>query len=545
MSEQAAISGPQPDVATQSLARPAAVMAVGTALSRITGLGRTIALVGALGVTESRLADSYNLANTVPFVVYELVLGGVLSSVFVPVMVEQLRTRDHASAWGAVSALVGTASLALVTVSALTALTAPWIIDLLTLRVPAAAAADQQELASFFLMLFAPQIALLGFSAIAAALLHAHGRFGPPMFLPILNNLVVIGALLAFAVLVSGVATNRSVADSTFQKLLLTLGTTAGFVAMFLGYLPFLRRLPGRLRPRVDFRHPLVRRSVRLAGWTLFYVGFNTVGWAVSAALANQVQGGPTAYYTAFAFFQLPIGIAAVSVMTALLPKLSAHHVDGDMPAFRARLADGIRMNALLMLPATAGFVVLAQPLAEVLLEHGVAGQQSTELLADVLAMFSLGLLPFAAFLLLIRAFYSLQDTRTPALINLVGTGSTIGLDFVLIGPLGVPGLALAHSLGFLIGSAVAALVLRRRVGELGLRRTLRETAKVLTAAGLAATVMAGVSATLAGELEAGTLRSLAQLVAAGGLGAAGFLLVARALRVENLSFFARLLPGR
>ena len=295
------------DIATIPLARPAAVMAVGTALSRLTGLGRVIALAFALGVTESRVADSYNIANTLPNVLFELVLGGVLTSVFIPVLVAELRTRDHEDAWRSVSALV-TASLALlVAVTVATVLAAPAIVDLFTARVPGPEAQAQHDLATFLLRLFAPQIALYGFAAIAAGLLNAHGRFAVPTFAPILNNVVVIAMFLAFAAIVSGVPTDREVLAEPAQKLLLALGTTGGVAAMAAVYWPFLRRLPGRLTVRLDLRHPAVRRVARLSGWTLVYVVVNTLGFAVSFYLANGRQGGPTAYVTAFAFFQLPI----------------------------------------------------------------------------------------------------------------------------------------------------------------------------------------------------------------------------------------------
>jgi putative peptidoglycan lipid II flippase len=181
MSATTRSSEPTVDVATQSLARPAAVMAVGTALSRVTGLGRVVALAFALGVTESRLADAYNIANTLPVTLYELVLGGILTSIFVPVLVQELRTKDRDEAWRSVSALVSVSLAALVAMTVLVAVLAPWIIDIFSNRVSGEAGRQQHALATFFLRVFAPQIALFGMAAIAAALINAHGRFGPPM----------------------------------------------------------------------------------------------------------------------------------------------------------------------------------------------------------------------------------------------------------------------------------------------------------------------------------------------------------------------------
>ncbi|MDQ6915909.1 MAG: murein biosynthesis integral membrane protein MurJ [Actinomycetota bacterium] len=545
MSAEARPAGGSVDIATQSLARPAAVMAVGTVLSRLTGLGRVAAMAFALGVAESRLADSYNVANTLPNVVYELVLGGVLTSVFIPVLVGELRTRPHDDAWSSASAMV-TASLAVLAgLTVLTVVLAPWLVDLFTLSASGRAVAEQRDLATFFLRLFAPQVALYGFAAIASGLLNAHGRFAVPMFAPILNNLLVIGTFLAFAAVTSGTPTDASVNHDLGLKLLLGAGTTGGVAAMAIAYWPFLRALPGRLRVRFDLRHPAVRRLARLSAWTVGYVITNTIGFGVSFALANGVQGGVTAYVTAFAFFQLPIGVAAISIVTALAPRMAAHHVDGDLRQFAADFARGTRSIALLLLPATAGLIVLAHPMIRTLLEHGVVRSSSADLVASVLQMFAIGLLPFSLYQLLMRAFYSRQDARTPALINVVENAVTIGLDFALWPVMHVEGLALAHTLGYVVGTAVAAVMLARRVGGLERGRTLDQLVRVTVASAVCAGAMLGTVAVVSDALSPGGVRSLVELVAGAAVGLVVFLVAARALDVEDLSLFRRLLPGR
>lgn len=533
------------DVATQSLARPAAVMAVGTALSRLTGLGRVVALAFALGVTESRLADAYNIANTLPVTLYELVLGGILTSIFVPVLVQELRTKDHDEAWRSVSALVSVSLAALLVMTVLIILLAPVIIDVFSNRVSGKAGQEQHDLATFFLRVFAPQVALFGTAAIAAALVNAHGRFGPPMFTPIVNNVILIGTFLAFAALAGGTPTAGSVDSNTTQKMVLGLGATAGVLAMAALNWWFASRLGGRFRVLLDWRHPAVRRVAKLSLWTLLFVGVNALGTAISFYLANGKQGGPTAYTLAFAFFQLPIGIAAVSIMTALIPQLSAHYVDGDDRLFRLRLAGGLRATAMLLGPATAAYIVLAGPLMQVLLEHGVAKSASADLVASVLRLFAVGLIPFSAFLLLSRAFYARQDNRTTALWNILAVSVTVALDFALFPVIDVRGLALAHSMGFVVGSIVLAVLLRRRVGPLGARKTATEFSKVAVASVAAAGAM--VLALFVGDalFSAGEARALTQLVLGGVLGAGAFLLVASRLKVEDLALLGRLLPGR
>jgi putative peptidoglycan lipid II flippase len=528
-----------------NLGRSAVVMAVGTTLSRVTGLGRLVAMAFALGVTESRLADSYNIANTMPNVVYELILGGVLTSVFIPVLVEELRKRRDDDAWESVSALVTTSIALVVGLSVVALIGAPWIIRLFTFRLSGAEQAEQQALATFFLRFFAPQIAFYGIAAIAGGLLNAHDRFAVPMFAPIANNVVVIATFLAFAAIVSGTPTEAGVGTALSQKLLLAVGTTGGVAVMALAHWPYVRRLPGRLRFRPDFRHPAVRKLARLSLWTLGYVVANQLSFGVGLVLANGVQGGPTAMFTAFAFFQLPYGIAAVSIMTALVPRMSAQAVEGDEEGFRASVSVGLRLMGLLLLPATAAYLVLSRPLITTLLEHGVMSSNSSRLVAEVLNMFALGLVPFSFYLLLLRAFYARQDARTPTLVNVVLNTVYAVFSLVLFPAFRVQGLALAHSLCYLTGAVLAGVLLSRRIGGLDPGRTVAALGRAAAASVVAAAAMLlavrGVDAVMGPSGE----RALAQLVAGALAGGLAFLGAAKALRIEELDLLRNLLPGR
>ncbi|MGH9265907.1 MAG: murein biosynthesis integral membrane protein MurJ [Acidimicrobiales bacterium] len=528
-----------------NLGRSAAVMAVGTTLSRVTGLGRLVAMAYALGVTESRLADAYNIANTMPNVIYELILGGVLTSVFIPVLVEELRRRRHDDAWDSVSALVTTSILAVTALTLIAVVAAPWIIRLFTFRLSGAEQAEQQALATFFLRVFAPQILFYGVAAVAGGLLNAHDRFAVPMFAPIANNVVVIGTFLAFAAIVSGTPDEALVSTSLSQKLLLAVGTTGGVAVMALAHWPSVRGLPGRLRFRPDFRHPAVRKLARLSVWTLGYVVANQLSFGVGLILANGVQGGPTAMFTAFAFFQLPYGVAAVSIMTALVPRMSAQAVEGDEGGFRASVSTGMRLMGLILLPATAGYLVLSRPLITTLLEHGVMSADSSELVAEVLDMFALGLVPFSFYLLLLRAFYSRQDARTPTLVNVVLNTVYALFSLLLFPALRVQGLALAHSLCYVTGAVLAGVVLSRRIGGLDTRRTTASLAKAAVASVVMAAAMVLAVQAVNGVTSPGTTRALAQLVAGTVTGGAAFLVAAKLLRVEELDVLRKLLPGR
>ena len=502
----------------------------------------------ALGVAETRLADAYNVANNIPNIVYELILGGILTSIFVPVFVHRMAERGREEAWRSAQAVMTVAAMALTLVMVVGILAAPWIVRLYTLRVPPEARQAVQELATLFLRFFMPQIVLYGLGAVATGLLNANRRFAVPMFAPVLNNLVAIAAFLTFAALpVPDSALPPSPDNITFlQKVVLGAGTTAGVAAMTLALWPSLRRMGFRWRWRPDWSDPAVRSLVRLSGWAAFYVVMNQLGLLVVIVLAGSVPGGYTAYQAAFIFFQLPHAIFAVSIMTALLPSLAEAWARDDRRTFRAELARGIRGSAFVVVPAAAGYLVLAGPIVRLLLEHGVAGEASTRLVSGVLVFFAVGLFSFSAFLLFLRAFYAMRDTRTPALINVAAVGLNVVLNLALFPILDVRGLALAHAGAYTFAAVTAAVVLRRRLGGLEGRTVAQGLARVVVAAGLVAAAAWAAARGVAALLGTGSLGTQAVVVVAGvGAGLFVFLGAAAILRMEEFELVKRTLFRR
>jgi putative peptidoglycan lipid II flippase len=281
-----------------------------------------------------------------------------------------------------------------------------------------------------------------------------------------------------------------------------------------------------------------VRRLVSLAKWTVVYVAANQIGYLIILMLAfGDQQGGYTAYTSAFIFFQLPYAIFAVSIFTALLPALSSRWTNGDTGGFRSMLAGGVRMTGFILVPATFGYLALATPIVRLLLEHGVTGRQSSELVAQVLALFCIGLFPFAGFQLLLRAFYSMQDTRTPALINLAALATNVGANlFFFYGlDLGVRGLALGHAAGYTLAVTLATLVMRKRLGGLEGRQVTAGLSKVLLASvltGAAAWGTLRLTEAIAGTGEAALLVQVTLAIA---VGLAVYLLAAYLLRMDEL----------
>jgi putative peptidoglycan lipid II flippase len=447
----------------------------------LTGFLRVAAIAYALGVTT--VAGVYSYANETPNIVYELLLGGVLTATLVPQFVKHLQTKDP----DASSAVVTVAMLALVVITVLGVLLAPYIVDIYTLRVSGPGRLEQQELATKLLRLFMPQMLFYGFVALATALLQARRRFAAAAFAPILNNVVVIALFLALPRIVDGPLTVRRINNDNGLVLLLGLGTTAGIAVMALALLPALRGARVRLRFLPSLRHAAVRVVFRLSGWTMGYVIANQIALWVVLVLANGERGGAFAYLSAFAFFQLPYGLFSVSVMTAITPELAAAGVRGDLPALRHRFARALRLTLTVIVPAAAVYVALARPIVVALLQRGAFSASDAVLVSDALVGFALGLPFFSTYLFALRAFYSLSDTRTPFLLNCLENAVNIALAIVLFDHFGIAGLAFAYAGAYAVAAIVTLAVLSRRLGGLQGRGIGTSALRVLVVSGAAA----------------------------------------------------------
>jgi putative peptidoglycan lipid II flippase len=496
---------------TGRLVRSSVVVGIGTATSRVTGLMWRAAAAYAIGLTA--LSGTYAFANETPNMLYELLVGGVLTATLVPQFVRHLQDDDE----DASSAVVTVSMLVLLLAAAVGVLVAPLIAELMTLRVTGAQQGPQRELATDLIRLFMPQIALYGLAALATALLQARRRFAAAAFAPVLNNLVLIGLFLALPRLAHRPISVEHVLSDTPLLLYLGLGTTAGVAAMALGLLPALRGARVHLRFLPSWRHPAVVTVLRLSGWTVGYVMANQVALWVVLILANGQAGGPAAYLLAYTLFQLPHGLLAVSIMTTAGPELAA--AARDLPALRHRFARSLRLVLTVVIPAAAVSVALARPAVVALLQRGVFSGHDSVLVANTVIAFAVGLPFFSAYLFALRGFYSLQDTRTPFVLNCLENAVNIGLALALWGSLGIPGLGYAFSGAYAVAAVVTLAVLSRRIGGLqgrGIETTVARVGLVSAAAGTSAWLVAdaigwaggirAVSATVLGLLVAGAV---------------------------------------
>ncbi len=525
------------EVGSRRLLRSSAIVGLGTSASRITGYARVAAIAYALG--GSALAGTYAYASQTPSMLYELLLGGVLTATLVPLFVRYVERRDEDAA----SAIFTISALALIVVTAIGVLIAPWIVRLFTLRVDGAERAAQQEVATTLLRLFMPMVLFYGMIALATALLHAHRKFAAAAIAPVLNNLVVIAVFLAIPRLYDGSELRLANAQhDTALLLLLGIGTTAGVAAVAIVLVPALLHTGAHLRFLPAWRHHAVVTMARLSGWTIGYVIANQIALWFVLILANGDNGGPFLYLSAYTFFQLPHGLLAVSLTTTLAPEMASAAGRGDLAALRERLAFGMRMIGLMILPAAAAYIGLARPIVVVLLQRGAFSADDAAVVADSIAAFSVGLVFFSIYLFALRAFYALPDTRTPFIINCFENAANVVFAIPLYFWLGIPGLALAFSAAYVLGSIVTLDLLRHRIGGLGGRRTFNSLARCAVAAVAVALVTWATSAVIGWD---GTGRALASTVV--GLLAATVVYIGglALLRVPELGELRALLPGR
>jgi putative peptidoglycan lipid II flippase len=454
-----------------NLRRRSTVMAAGTVASRATGFLRVLALLYALG--QNRLTDSYNLANTLPNIVYELVLGGVVSATLVPIFVG-LFDGDDDDPWRGVAAVTWLVLGVTAGLSVLFAVAAPLLAAPYAALNHGSHADAQRHLVVALMRYFAPQVLLLAGMAVGSAILNARRRFAAPMFAPVLNNVVAIAALLAAPHFIRHGGTRDLRLGAGL--VVLGLGTTLGYLAQLIGLWPSLRAIGARLKPVWDPRHPAVRKAAALSGWTFGFVVANQVAYLIVVALANKRSGELTSYQAAFQFFQLPHAIIAVSVTSALLPELSSAVTRAERAEFDALFHRGLRVIGAFLVPAALVAAVFAEPLLRPLIAHGRVSASDLHTTARTLSAFALGLPGFSAFILCTRALQARKDTRRVFYLYVVENAINVALALALYPSLHVRGLAYSYAAAY-TASAVIAYVVVMRTGETASELRFRSSA--------------------------------------------------------------------
>lgn len=518
---------------TGGVVRASGTMAVATLASRFTGFVAKVVVLAFLGAWV--VSDSYNLANTLPNIVFELLIGGVLTSVAIPLLSRARADPDGGVAYTQRLMTLAVVALAIATGAALA--TAPWLIRLYQSDSGHADATMATELAYLLL----PQIFFYGLAALFGAILNTEERFAAPAWAPVINNLVVI-AIGTVLLTTSGgvVGAGGMVQLSRAQFLLLGGGTTAGIVLQAMVMLPSLRRAGFRFRWRFGLDTRMYEAG-RLMGWAIVYTLISQVGYVLIVRITHDVQDGLYTLYTyGSMLFQLPYGILGVSLLTAIMPRMSRHAADGDMDLVKRDMSLANRLSAVALLPVTAAMIALAVPLIVVTARYGKVTPEAAHILAMTLAAFAVGLLPLAITLVQMRVFYAMKDGRTPTIINAIMVAVRIPMLLAaaqLPTEWVVPGLAAAMSASYVVGVLVGELWLHARFGSMGFTATLDtigRTAIAAAAGGVAAWwVTTGL---LPAGLSDSLIGAIAQLAVGGAVGliiAGGGLLLLRVPEVE------------
>ncbi len=514
-----------------SLVKSNLTVATGTALSRVTGLLRVMVFAYVIG--QEALADSYKIANETPNIVYDLLLGGVLSATLVPLFASFLGTDEEEPDDHATNVVITIATTLMVVITVLAVALAPLIFRLYSLNVTDEIDVDLfREVGTTLTRIFLIQILFYGLTGVANAYLNSRRRFFVAAWSPILPNLIIIVTLLSLPGAGDTPWGLDDVLTDDRLRWTLGLGATAGIAAMALAVVPAMVAAGLRFRPAFEWRHPAVRKLLVLSVWTIGFVAANQVALLVVRNLAlGEGPGIAASYFDAFTWFVLPHGLLAVSIATTFQPEMARSVVRKDRRGFIDQTSTGVRLIVLLTLPAAAGMFVLREPVIG-LMQRGQFDAADAFNTSRALAGLSVGLVGFSVYLFVLRGFYAHQDTRTPFVLNVGENLLNIVLALVLVGRWGVLGLGLAYAAAYLLSAFWALTVLRDKVPGFSVRAVLGSLWKML----LAAILMAEATWFVTRNATTDTgWQALAQIAIGGSAGIAVYVAVLLVLRVGEL----------
>jgi putative peptidoglycan lipid II flippase len=541
--EAAAVPEAERAGAAKSVARNSAIMALGSIVSRLTGFLR-VAVLGAV-ISAGVVGDSYITANTVPSMVYELLLGGILTSVLVPLLV-RARENDPDQGQAFMQRLLTLAVITLGAATVLAVAAAPLLTAVMSSDNHGPA---ERQLVTSLAYLLLPEIFFFGIAGILGAVLNTRGHFGAPMWTPILNNLVVIVALVLFWTISDQHSLNPENITRE-QILVLGLGTTAGIAVQAFGLVPALRKVGFRWRWRFDFRNLHLQELGRIAGWMGCYVAVSQIGVVVIVRLAYAAGAAETSdgvkaagafiYNNAFLLFMMAHGIVAVSIITALMPRMSAAAANQEYAEVARNIALGTRLTSVVLIPVAVAYLVLGSAITSVLFQYGRYDAASAKSAALVVAVAGLGLVPFAISQLQTFAFYALTETRTAALVNIPVVATKVVVDITIYYTVGAKyvaaGLMVGNLLSYLLGAVLSARLLRSRLGPMGQGATLAALAKLAVAGAVGAAACFGTLSVLNLVLGDGRLANLVRIALGGLVLTLAYLAAAWAMRVREIS---------
>jgi len=543
---------------SRSILSSSAVMAAGTIVSRLSGFVRGALLAAALGAYLH--ADLFNIANTIPTMLYILLAGGVFNAVLVPQLVRAMKNdADGGEAY--TNRIITLAGLFLAAATAVLVLCAPWLMrvflsaDYFTPELSA-----QRESVVAFARYCLPQVFFYGMFVLLGQVLNARGRFGPMTWAPIANNVISVVVLVVY-LFVFGPARNQDESAYTSgEEALLGLGSTLGIVVQFAVLLPYLKAAGFTYRPRFDFRGTGLGHTLRLGVWTVLFVIVNQIAYTVVVRLASGgaaagVTGadpgtGYTIYSQAFLLVMVPHAIATVSLATAVLPRLSAHAADQDLQGVAHGVSSTLRTALTLIIPFALLLPLIAYDLSNVV--YGwLAASQAFPDYALPLSLFAIGLVFFTVHYLMLRGYYSLERTRTVFWVQCVIAAANIILAIaftqVFSAEYTATALVLAYGGAYLVGAVVSYALLRHLLGGLETSVLARFLVRLVVVAGIAtaATWALKYGVQQLWPVDDSKLQAVVMLAGTAGADIVLFLLLARVIRIEEVTSIMELVASR
>ncbi len=534
-----------------NVAGASGILALGNIFSRVLGLMRETVLTFLFGASGA--VDAFQVAIIVPRAIYDLLIGGHINGAIVPVLSEIIVTRGKDELWRVVSILMSLVTAALALLVLLIEIFAPQIV----MAVASGADAHTLRLATDMLRLTAPALICMSLFAVFSGALFALRSFTLPAFAGVVFNACTVFVTLALVppltlqANLGGSASLNPLVLARFPSgiMVVALGWLIGAIAQMALQLPGLQL--GKLRLSVRWRHPALRSIALLYAPVMFSLIMDTlIIRPFSYNIANQTGAGGIAYMVwATTLIQFPQGLVATAISIAILPTLarqSSEMTAGGQRAFQDTLGLGLRLTTTLILPAATGLFVLAAPIIALLFEHGAFGAADTQVTAQALRLYLIGL-PFAAVdLLLVYAFYARKDTLTPALVGVLSLVCYMGAALLLFDAFGLFSLMIADSFKHFVHASISGFLLWRRLDGLGSQRMAITVVKTAAASAIMAVAALATLPYLSATLGAGSIAREALLVAVGALLYGGlFLLMARALRLDELGWLWNLLRRR
>ncbi|KLU59607.1 putative peptidoglycan biosynthesis protein MurJ [Peptococcaceae bacterium CEB3] len=506
------------DTSTRNLARATAYIMAAYLASRVLGFLRESLVADFFG--KNGLTDAYNTAYILPDLIYWLMVGGVLSSAFIPVLSEYIAKGKKEEGWRVVSSVINIIFLALGCLIILGLIFTPQFVRMEVPGFPPATMALTVQVTRILLI----QPLFMAMSGLTMGILNAHKIFWPSALGTVLYNacIIVFGTLfIKMGAGISGFA----------------FGVVIGAAANFAVQVPALRRVEARYYPIIDWHHPGVRRIAALAVPIVLSYSLNQFQVMINSHLGSSLPAGSlTALWQSYRLFQLPVGIFAMSVAVAVFPTLTEQAAIEQWDQFRRTSSAAIRTVIFITMPVSVGMIVLRFPLIRVLFQHGAFKAADTAATAFPLLYFGFGIVAQSVIQILPRMFYAVKDTWTPVVLGVVSMVVDIIMMILLVGPLQQGGLAFATAISAIVNMLLLLYWLRRKVGTIDGRRLASTVSKSLFASLIMGGIVWGWSAWLSTHLGFGTMASILVLVSGSAIGAVVFAVLAKLMRMEEFT---------